>query len=344
MTGKGASRAVIRGIDVSGWQGEIDWSRVAADEQGIEFAFIKATEGGHVVDTNSGGFLDRCFEANWSGATDAGLLVGAYHFARVSDRTGTGHYPLLEDARSEASWLWTVLERAGWDPASHLPPVLDIEWDERATAAGITSEQTRDWALEFIAELTGLCGHKPLVYTGPSFWRYKLLRDERFEEVGLWEVDINRPAGRPRDIPGWSWSFHQYSFEGRVDGIRGNVDLNVFRGSRDELPAGTEAGVGLEPEPAPEGTPPCSLGLPVVALTDGPMPRGAAVERIQALLMAHGHGPDGLAGPDGLPDGLGGRKTSRAVERFQWQAGLEPSRVVDEATWWALLTSGIDLP
>lgn len=331
---------MLQGIDVSAWQGEINWSKVASDTQ-IRFAFLKATEGGHLVEQTSKGYLDPSFESNWINANNAGLFVGAYHFARVSHMTGAGRYALLDDARSEASWFWTVLQDAQWERTQHLPPVLDVEWDRRAEDQGITAQQTLAWTLAFLAELTGLCGRRPLVYCGPNFWRYRLRQDERLNRYPLWVTDINQPPGQPKRMGAWAWLFHQYSFTGNVAGITGDVDLNLFRGDEAALANFIGANGPFGAFVPFDWTPPCELGLPTLDLRSA-APQGDAVERLQAMLLAHGWGPEGLVDPrSGLPDGVGGRLTREALRRFQAAVGLTPDSVVGPKTWWALLRYGI---
>lgn len=330
---------MLQGIDVSKWQGAIDWEAVARD--GIAFAFVKATEGGHVMECDGEGYLDPRFEKNWAEAQQAGLAVGAYHFARVSHLTGTGGYELEDDAISEARWFWKVLERSGYDPLVNLPPVLDIEW---GGAEGMSADQVVRWCLAFLSELTGLCGRKPIIYVGPNFWRYKLLKDPRFSQYPLWEVDINNPMAQPKAMGSWEWLFHQYSFDGKVEGIQGEVDLDVFRGDADDLRSFIEDNVQPTPPPPSDWNPPCNLGLPLVDFNATSYPRGEAVERIQAMLMSHGYGPEGLVdATDGLPDGVGGPLTRTAVGNFQRDAGLTQDYKVGEKTWWALIAKGIEL-
>lgn len=141
----------------------------------------------------------------------------------------------------------------------------------------------------------------------------------------------------------WQWLFHQYSHDGKVDGIQGEVDLNVFRGTLEDLERFIATGDYPLPPPPPNWTPPCELGLPLVSFQESDWPTGESVERIQAMLMSHGYGPTGLVGRDGLPDGQGGPQTREAVGRFQADAQLQKDFKVGELTWWALLTKGIEL-
>ena len=326
---------MLSGIDVSKHQGKIDWTKV---KTAANFVFIKATEGGGSMGK---GYLDPSFRNNWSGARDAGLTRGAYHFARVSDKTGSGRLPLLEDARDEAVWFWSSLSMNGWTSGQDLPPVLDIEWGG-ADEQGLSPAEVRDWCLEFLGELTGLCGREPIVYVGPNFWRYKLLKDPRFQQYPLWVVDINNPKAKPKAMGEWAWLFHQYTFTGTVPGISAKVDLDVFRGTLADLQEFVSGSAPPAPPPPVDYTPPCDLGLPLIDLNSTPYPRGEAVERIQAMLLSHGYGPAGLV-TDGVPDGIAGPLTRDAVGRFQRDCGLVVDNKVGPKTWWALLVRGLEL-
>jgi len=195
------SRRTARGVDVSHWQGRIDWRAVRED--GVVFAFIKATEGRDLVDPN--------FARNWGAARQAGVKRGAYHFYRPN-------VPASVQARH---FLRTVSHGAG-----DLPPVLDVEVTGGATPAQLR-RGIRTW-LEIVERETG---KRPIVYVNPRVARYI---DPEMRRHALWIAHYR--ATQP-PIPGdWTrWTFWQYSSSGRVDGIRGRVDLNRYRGTLDQL-------------------------------------------------------------------------------------------------------------
>jgi lysozyme len=231
---------MITGIDVSKWQGSVDWSLVA--QSGHRFAFCKATEGV--------GYSDPRFQENWAGMKEAGLYRGAYHFARASKS------PTIEiDAQQEADYFAEVMGGLG---EGDLPPVLDIEWDKRAK--GIKPQRIVRWCEVFLAHLETVTGRVPIIYTGPSFWRYRLAKATGFARYPLWEADYrksSRRKGKPKAIPGWEARFWQYTGKGRSAGVVGNVDLNYFRGTEDELGALAHVrfdppAVAPEPPPEPE--------------------------------------------------------------------------------------------
>jgi len=195
----------VHGIDVSRWQGEIDWRTARAS--GVNFAFIKATEGGDSI--------DPAFATNWDRAAQAGVVRGAYHF-----------YYFCTPAAVQARWFIANVPRS---PGA-LPPVLDLEWNHRSPTCRTRppGATVRSEARIFLDILTQHYGQRPIIYTTPDFW---VVNDigSLGEEVWLRSV-----ADHPRVVyPGASWSFWQYSGTGIVPGLRGAVDLNVFAGTPD---------------------------------------------------------------------------------------------------------------
>ena len=202
----GAAAAQAAGLDVSHYQGTVQWSRLPA--QGIHFAFVKATDGV--------GGKDPLFTANWTGAREAGVLRGAYHFFRA-EHPG--------DAQAEH-----FLSQIGALEAGDLPPVLDIEvTDNTATPALV------EGALQWLQAVEARTGRLPIVYTDPYFGR-TYLADARFAKYPLWIADYSAdPTRLPGAWNGKEWSFWQHSEKGQVPGIEGPVDLNAFRGSPADL-------------------------------------------------------------------------------------------------------------
>ncbi|MEM7040308.1 MAG: glycoside hydrolase family 25 protein [Bacteroidota bacterium] len=192
----------IRGIDVSHYQGKIDWKKVK--RSGVEFAFIKASEGKSLKDDK--------FKQNWKAARKARVLRGAYHFFRPS-----------VDAEKQATFFLKQFKMQEGD----LPPVLDLEVTDGQSAATI-----RAGALKWMQIVERKTGVRPVLYTMPRFARDYL--DDDFADYPLWLAHLrSRP---PRSPKNWQkWSFWQYSHSGRVRGIRGKVDLNVFSGSKAAL-------------------------------------------------------------------------------------------------------------
>jgi lysozyme len=193
----------VQGIDVSAWQGDIDWERVRT--AGTQFVYIKATEGGDHLDPK---FLD-----NWYGAKRAGIPRGAYHFVYWCR-------PASEQA------LWFMLNVP--QDAEALPPVLDVEWNGHSKTC--PKRIPRDVALEKIKilldALEAHTGKRPIIYTDPLFHREVLAG--AFSNYRFWLRSVAaEPDDRYWDQP---YMFWQFTTTGRVPGIQGEVDRNVFNG------------------------------------------------------------------------------------------------------------------
>ncbi|RVC46686.1 lysozyme [Mesorhizobium sp. M4A.F.Ca.ET.090.04.2.1] len=195
-------RFPVRGIDVSHHQGRIDWRRVAADD--VAFAVIKATEGGDHV--------DDAFATNLREAREAGLAVGTYHFFTFCPPGG-------DPARDFIS----VVPRG--EPL--LPPVVDIEFGGNCPQRP-SAEQLNTELQAFLGPVEAAFGKPAIVY----------LTDEAAQAYSA------HIAVRPRWLrslamrPGEDdWIYWQYHNRGRVDGIVGDVDLNVLQGGADRLAA-----------------------------------------------------------------------------------------------------------
>jgi lysozyme len=190
----------IFGIDVSRYQEDIAWDRVARMHDvdlRIGFAFIKATEGTSLTDPR--------FHRNWRQATANGIPKGAYHYF-IPDR----------DAAAQARhFIATVKLRKG-----DLPPVLDVE--ETGNIPRITlRNRVRQW-LDIVERHYRV---KPILYTGVDFY-HKTLGDT-FDEYPLWAAHYLRQES-PRIRR--AWTFWQFSDKASVSGIRHRVDFNAFHG------------------------------------------------------------------------------------------------------------------
>lgn len=200
-TGRTPGSYAIHGIDVSRYQGSIDWPQVRSS--GVSFAYIKATEGGDVA--------DPMFQQNWQGAKRAGLPRGAYHY-----------YYFCRTAAEQARWFIKHVPR---DPGA-LPPVLDMEWNPRSKTCTKRPDGAvvRAEARKFLSLLEAHYGRRPVVYTTVDFFRETGIG--RLHGTEFW---LRSVAGHPRQVyPGAFWRLWQYSGTGLVPGIAGEVDLNVF--------------------------------------------------------------------------------------------------------------------
>lgn len=198
-----------QGIDVSHYNGNIDWQQVAA--AGKTFAFIKATEGTK--------YQDNQFLINVQGAREANILVGAYHFLNATTADG---------ARQEAANFARALDSAGG--RLDLPPVMDYENNPK----GLTPAQINEVAHAFLDEMERLTGRQPIVYTGNVF---ASKFDPTFSMYKLWVARYSTTQ-KPTAVPAWNnWWAWQYSSTGSVPGIRYQVDLDEYNGTIDELRA-----------------------------------------------------------------------------------------------------------
>lgn len=201
-------RYPVRGVDVSHWQGEIDWQTLAA--QDVSFAFIKATEGSD--------FVDKRFAANWADARQTGLRTGAYHFFSF-DSAG----------RTQAeNFIRTVDSFEGM-----LPPVIDLEfYGDKAKHPPAQADVRRELN-ELIALLKAHYGMQPVIYATQA--SYDLYLAGAYEDCDVW---IRSVFTRPRISDGRKWTFWQYADREKLQGYTGEerfIDMNVFCGSREDF-------------------------------------------------------------------------------------------------------------
>jgi GH25 family lysozyme M1 (1,4-beta-N-acetylmuramidase) len=200
------SSSYIEGIDVSHWQGTINWSKVAGS--GKQFAFIKATEGYGYVDPN--------YASNIAGARAAGVVAGAYHYARPD----LGNAP-----KDEADWFLDHTNFASGD----LLPVLDLE-----VSGTLSVTQLQQWVSDWLNEVHNVTGRWAIIYTSPSFWQTSMGDTDQFAANDpLWIANwrVSSPSVPAGNWAGNGWSFWQYSDSGHVQGISGSVDLDRASGS-----------------------------------------------------------------------------------------------------------------
>jgi len=227
LTGLAAAPAIagqgVSGIDVSKYQGRIDWPAVASSP--IRFAIMRATLGNR--------YRDERFAQNLAGATKNGLVVGAYHFAKPTFG--------LRDARGEADHFLRVARMKAGD----VLPVLDIE-----ETGGLSPRQLRIWAQAWLHRVHSRTGVRAMIYSGNHFWRGAMRNTSWFGQRGhpLWVAHWN--VGAP-DIPGNRWAgtgytVWQWSATGNIPGIKGHVDQNWVNG---DLARGRIASLTVDPTP-----------------------------------------------------------------------------------------------
>ncbi len=197
----------VHGIDISHHQGTVDWellrNEARIDSFPVSFVFMKATEGTDMV--------DRQFERNFSQARRYGIMRGAYHFYRP-----------LSPAKQQAEHF---IRRVKLEPGD-LPPVLDVE----VKPDGMSAEAFRQGILEWLVRVEQHYGVKPILYTYHSF-RQQYMNDSVFNLYPYWIAHYYVDSVRYRG----PWAFWQHRDNGQLSGIGENVDLDVFRGSFQEL-------------------------------------------------------------------------------------------------------------
>jgi GH25 family lysozyme M1 (1,4-beta-N-acetylmuramidase) len=205
-----------QGIDVSHWQGSINWSSVR--NAGIEFAWMKATEGTT--------YTDPSFDANYPAAHAAGVIRGAYHFA-------------LPDVSSGATQANFFASNGGAWSADNLtlPGVLDIESNPYGSSCyGLSTTSMRSWITDFYNTYKARTGRDMVIYTSPSWWTSCTGSWSGMASLSPLWVAHWTSASSPTLPGGFSvWTVWQYTSSGSVSGISGNVDRNRFNGSRDRL-------------------------------------------------------------------------------------------------------------
>ncbi len=193
------------GIDVSHHQGVINWDKVS--QNNIQFVFLKATEGGDFKDTR--------FQVNLKQASRTSLLVGAYHF-----------FTLCRSGRDQAKNFIHSVDRK----KIHLPPVIDLEFVGNCKKRPNQLQFDKELK-DYIKKIENHYQKSPIFYTTYEFFE-KYLNHSAYKKYTLWLRNI---FSKPDTLKGWDWTFWQYSDNSRLQGIIGPVDMNLFKGSLQEL-------------------------------------------------------------------------------------------------------------
>ena len=201
----------VHGIDVSKFQGDIDWNKVA--DSGVKFAWIKATEGGD--------HADERFQANWTGAKQAGIPHGAYHFVYWCR-------PPMEEM--------AFFEQNAPVENDALPPVLDVEATptSRTCHRHLTQEDAIAEMKVMLEEMERHYGKRPIIYTTVDFYE-AILSDGAFMDYPIWVRSTKyHPAVR---YGGRAWHLWQYQSDAWVPGIGTKVDRDAFYGTKEQWDA-----------------------------------------------------------------------------------------------------------
>ena len=194
----------VKGIDVSVWQGEIDWTQVK--ESGVEFVIIRVggrglSEGGIYTDDNAQGYYE--------GATAAGLKVGAYFFSQSVT---------VEEAVEEAEFVLDAVK--DWDV--QMPLVYDWEYMGQDVRTANTDSRTLTDMAKAFCDTIEAAGYDSMIYFGRS-QSMEMMNLEELTDYPFWLAMYSTIMDYPYKIDMW-----QYTDEGSVPGIEGNVDMNIL--------------------------------------------------------------------------------------------------------------------
>lgn len=188
------------GLDVSQYQGKIDWSQVRKIEDTfpVSFVLIRATAGKNHLDTR--------FKENWKAVNINGFIRGAYHYYRPNENSLLQAQNYIDHVHLESG---------------DLPPVLDIENLPKIQSMDSLKVGLRRW----LNRIESHYGVKPIIYTGERYYKDFLSRD--FKEYKFWIANYNFFVESIKD----DWLFWQFTEKGTIPGIQGNVDMNIYNGT-----------------------------------------------------------------------------------------------------------------
>jgi GH25 family lysozyme M1 (1,4-beta-N-acetylmuramidase) len=201
---------VVPGIDVSEFQNTIDWSQV--QQAGVKFAFIRATDGTTIQDTN--------FVQNWQGAEKAGIPVAAYHYFTTTSAVST-------QITNFCSQLKLV-------DKGDMPPILDVE--DPTQFSKFTPAQSVAMVQQWLDGVQAQTGVQPMLYMSSSFSGSVLGNAPQLAKYKLWVADYTTAPQPIVPQPWTNWNFWQYADNGQVAGITGGVDMDYFNGSTLPIP------------------------------------------------------------------------------------------------------------
>ena len=213
LAGPAGAATYANGVDVSHYQGLINWTQVAA--KSYRFTFAKATEGTTLVDAT--------YPVNRAGAEGMGMRFGAYHFGRPS---GTGPATINASAIAQADHFVDVAQ----PQAGELPPVLDLE-----ATGGLSAKSLVQWAQAWLDEVKARTGVSGFVYASPNFWKERLGNTSAFALGGyrLWVAHWTKngaPSVPAENWGGLGWTFWQWTDCASVPGFLNCVDGDRYAG------------------------------------------------------------------------------------------------------------------
>lgn len=203
-----ASSYKVKGVDVSSYQGDIDWQQLATNK--IDFAYIKATEGSS--------FVDPKFQENWQKASTTNLRIGAYHF-----------FSFESSGQSQAENFIRTVPKSNFS----LPPVVDVEFYRGLDTELPAVSEVRSQLASFIRLVENYYGKKVIIYA--LYDSYAMYIQDNFLHNDIW---IRDTLFNPNIDQSHHWLFWQYTAKGKLTGYQGQeefIDLNVFSGSEKEF-------------------------------------------------------------------------------------------------------------
>ena len=188
------------GIDVSQFQGTIDWEQAKAVDDGLPltFVFVRATAGNDKK--------DHQFDTNWQKAKEHNFIRGAYHYYRPNENS-------IEQA---TNFIKTVALNKG-----DLPPVLDIEQLPKDQSMDSLKKGLKRW-LDRVETHYGI---RPIIYSGEKYYTDFLKKE--FSDYTFWVANYNDWVGTIKE----DWAFWQFTEKAAIPGISERVDLNIYNGT-----------------------------------------------------------------------------------------------------------------
>lgn len=205
-----AEKFEVKGVDVSEYQGEVDWNKIK--EQNIDFAFIKATEGSKGKDNS--------FDKNYEKLKNMDMLLGLYHFfsfESLGEEQADNYIKVVGNIENDENLML---------------PIIDIEYYSYYKKAKPNKEWVTKELQKMLDKLEKTYRVKPIIYTTMEFYQEYI--EGEFLEYDIW---IRNILTKP-DLENREWKFWQYTGRGKLEGYNGEekyIDLNVFNGSKEDF-------------------------------------------------------------------------------------------------------------
>lgn len=205
-----AEKFEVKGVDVSEYQGEVDWDKIK--EQNIDFAFIKATEGSKGKDNS--------FDKNYEKLKNMDMLLGLYHFfsfESLGEEQADNYIKVVGNIENDENLML---------------PIIDIEYYSYYKKVKPNKEWVTKELQKMLDKLEKTYRVKPIIYTTMEFYQEYI--EGEFLEYDIW---IRNILTKP-DLENREWKFWQYTGRGKLEGYNGEekyIDLNVFNGSKEDF-------------------------------------------------------------------------------------------------------------